>query len=80
MRQGWRVPTVSWVIVAEQTFAQLRHLLGFGVVRLKILLALQRQECLDYPDWRGRFVAEIGHRGQVKAGVEPAKQEVTFDE
>jgi hypothetical protein len=68
------------VIVAEQTFAQLRHLLGFGVVRLKILLALQRQQCLDYPDWQGRFVVEIGKHSQVKAGVEPARREVTFDE
>jgi hypothetical protein len=68
------------MIVAEQTFAQLRHMLGFGVVRLKILLALRRETCLDYPDWRGRFVAEVGHGSQVKAGVEPARQEVTFDE
>jgi hypothetical protein len=68
------------MIVAEQTFAQLRHMLGFGVVRLKILLALRRETCLDYPDWQGRFVAEIGKHNQVKAGVEPARLEVMFDD
>jgi hypothetical protein len=68
------------VIVAEQTFAQLRHMLGFGVVRFKIFLALRREVCLDYPDWRGRFVVQVGHRGHVKAGVEPELRDVVWQE
>jgi hypothetical protein len=50
------------------------------VVRLKLLLAIQREVCLDTPGWEGRFVAEIGGHSQVKTQVQRAPQEVTLDE
>jgi hypothetical protein len=71
--------------VNDLTFVQLRHALGFGVVRLKLLLAIRRLPELDHPGWRGQFRAEIGKDGQVKAGClpwEPARpeiREVTFE-
>lgn len=42
----------------------------FGRVRLKMLLALCRTPQLDTPGWTGRFVAEVGPSGQVKAGID----------
>jgi hypothetical protein len=54
--------------------------LGFGLVRLKLLLALSREACLDTPGWSGEFVANIGARGQVKAGVRAALREVRIEE
>lgn len=58
----------------------MRHALGFGLVRLKLLLAIRRETCLDSPGWSGRFIAEIGPLGQVKVGLEPAKREITLEE
>jgi len=66
--------------VTSSTFVDLRHTLGFGIVRLKLLLAIRREPGLDTPGWSGRFIADIGPHGQVKAALEPAKREVTLED
>ena len=66
--------------MSDQTFAQLRQLLGFGVVRLKLLLAIRREACLDCPGWSGEFRATIGPQGQVKAAAIRSLEEVRVDD
>ncbi|HEY8694847.1 MAG TPA: hypothetical protein VIR57_19125 [Chloroflexota bacterium] len=53
---------------------------GFGMVRLKLLLALTRSPELDTPHWHGQFHAEIGAQGQVKAAAHQALGEVRLEE
>lgn len=53
---------------------------GFGVVRLKLLLAISRAPELDRPGWSGTFQATIGATGQVKARAHEALGEVQLDD
>ncbi|MGI9146918.1 MAG: hypothetical protein ACR2IK_10265 [Chloroflexota bacterium] len=52
----------------------------FGVVRLKVLLALHRAPELDEPGWSGAFTASIGSNSQVKAAAQHALQEVRLED
>jgi hypothetical protein len=52
----------------------------FGLVRLKLLLALCRSPELDIPGWHGVFTAQVGPQGQVKARAHEALGEVRLDQ
>jgi hypothetical protein len=74
-------------VTQPPTFTDLRKLLGFGVVRLKVLWALTQEPCLDEQDWSGEFVVMIsrnegrtGSRGRfVKWAVRRALREVEVE-
>jgi hypothetical protein len=51
----------------------------FGMVRLKLLLAIARSPELDQPGWNGNFSASIGGNGAVKTAAHPAQREVRLD-
>jgi len=53
---------------------------GFGIVRLKLILALCRSPELDRPGWSGTFQATVGASGQVKARAHESLGEVQLDD
>jgi len=52
----------------------------FGIVRLKLLLALCRSPELDTLHWHGMFTASIGPNQQVKAAAQRSPHEIRLED
>lgn len=63
-----------------RTFTEMRASLGFGVRRLKILLALRQLPELDDPDWQGTLTYHLGPRGQVACDPHRTPREIRVPE
>jgi hypothetical protein len=71
-------------MMGQPTYAEIRHLLGFGPRRLKIMLALTRHPELDSLEWAGTITFFLGRTAAVKydvhEGTRPAPTEVGLDD